>query len=65
MIVEIVPAETQETVEATQQVNESPTPREISVDFPTPIQAAQVRISIRNTNEGEPAHVHLWELTLH
>lgn len=64
MIVEIVPAGTQETVQVTRQVNESPTPREVNVDFPTPIQAAQVRISIRNTNEGEPAHVHLWELTL-
>lgn len=62
--VEVVPDGSEETIVTSQQVGESPTPREIGVDFQTPIRAELVRILIRNTNEGEPAHVHLWEITL-
>ena len=64
IIVQITSAETGEVIESTRRVGESPSPREIDFEFQTPILADNLRLSIRNTNEGEPAHVHLWEITL-
>ena len=41
-----------------------PDPREVSLSFSAPLQAAALHFSIENTDEAEPSHVHVWEINL-
>jgi hypothetical protein len=45
------------------QVDNSPTPRPVEVDFEGELDVLRLDIHLKNTDSGEPAHVHLWELT--
>jgi hypothetical protein len=38
--------------------------RQLALDFGAPLSVAKLIIEVKNTNEGEPAHVHLWEISL-
>ena len=38
--------------------------RQLTLDFGAPLSVAKLIIEVKNTNEGEPAHVHLWEISL-
>jgi hypothetical protein len=46
------------------QLDQVPNPRFTTLDMQNRYATARVRLEIENTNEGEPAHVHLWEVTL-
>jgi hypothetical protein len=35
-----------------------------TVNFDFPVDVSKVRFEIRDTSQGEPGHVHVWELTL-
>lgn len=39
-------------------------PREVRIDFGRALTAARLEISVANANEGEPSHVHIWEVAL-
>jgi hypothetical protein len=53
----------QEPRELSQELSEQPAPREVTLDFGAPVLASRVEIDIQNTRDGEPAHVHAWEVT--
>ena len=44
------------------QVDESPLPRPLEVDFGEALDITSVEIRLSNTHDPEPGHVHLWEL---
>jgi 4-amino-4-deoxy-L-arabinose transferase-like glycosyltransferase len=54
--------------ELLEEISESypgvPDPREISLSFSAPLQAAALHFSIENEDEAEPSHVHVWEIRL-
>lgn len=41
-----------------------PDPREVSLSFSAPLQATALHFSIENGDEGQPSHVHVWEIGL-
>ena len=45
------------------QVDDSPTPRPLSLDFGGELDVLRLDIRLANMHNSEPAHVHLWELT--
>jgi hypothetical protein len=47
-----------------EQVPQSPEPRWVTVTLPQAMTAARLEIQILNVNDGEIAHVHLWEVKL-
>jgi hypothetical protein len=46
-----------------QTVPEVPDPRDASFDFKTTYQVSHLRLEVQNVIDGEPAHVHLWQVT--
>jgi hypothetical protein len=46
------------------QVESALVTRELQLNFSQSYEADELRIEILNTNEGEIAHVHLWEVTI-
>lgn len=42
-----------------------PDPREVTLNFSAPLQAAALHLSIENADEAAPSHVHVWEIGLH
>jgi hypothetical protein len=50
--------------ELTESCPAVPDPREVNLHFSAPLQAAALHFSIKNTNEGQPSHVHVWEIGL-
>jgi len=46
------------------EIAENPEPRTVSVDFEQIVETSSLKVLVRNMNNAEPAHVHLWELTL-
>jgi hypothetical protein len=49
--------------EVEQDVEEQTIPRFVELTW-APVEAARISISVRSTDVGEPAHVHLWEVIL-
>ncbi len=47
-----------------QEVPQNPEPRWVTVTLPETMTVARLEIQILNVNDGEIAHVHLWEVTL-
>ncbi len=45
------------------QVGEEPLPRALSVDLGGTLNVTSLFIKMKNTNDPEPGHVHLWELS--
>ncbi len=45
------------------QLAESSVLRDFEIPFSEPLSISQVYITIKNTNDPEPGHVHLWEVT--
>lgn len=43
---------------------ETPDPRDVVIDFGKTLDAARIDISTKSVRDGEPAHVHIWEITL-
>ncbi len=41
-----------------------PEPRQMDIAFDSPFPVRQLRIEVLNVNDGEPAHVHLWDIWL-
>jgi hypothetical protein len=46
------------------QAAETVQPRNVLIEFDRPLQAARVEIQVKNVREGEPSHVHIWEVEL-
>ena len=46
------------------QVDENPQPRPLALDFGGELDVLRLEIRLKNTYNDEPAHVHLWEVTL-
>lgn len=46
------------------EVEESPTPRTVALDFGETLLVEQLEIRVLSVRDSEPAHVHLWEITL-
>ena len=44
---------------------ESPKPRQMVIQFDESIWINHLEVEIKNLNDSEPAHVHLWEMSLH
>ena len=36
----------------------------VSLAFPQPVQASSLRLVVQDLHQGEPGHVHIWEVTL-
>ncbi len=49
----------------TDEASNSPKPRQMTINFGESISTNHLEIEIENLNDSEPAHVHLWELSLH
>ncbi len=64
MIVQAYDAEGTLLEELTESFPAVPDPREVSLSFSAPLQAAALHFSIENGDEGEPSHVHVWEIGL-
>jgi copper chaperone CopZ len=47
-----------------EEVDSSPVPREITVSFENALTVDELIIEVLNVNDGEIAHVHLWEVTI-
>lgn len=43
---------------------ETPDPRDVVVDFGRVLSAVRVDISTKSVRDGEPAHVHIWDIVL-
>ena len=54
--------ESEEALAYEGQAGDSPKPRYLTVDFSRSILTNHVEILVENINEGEPGHVHLWEV---
>jgi len=45
------------------QVGDVPMPRPLNLDFEGELPIRRLELRLKNTRDGEPAHVHLWEVT--
>ena len=48
----------------TTEVPEAPNPRDVRLELDEPLLVTALELSILNVRDSEPAHVHLWEVTL-
>ncbi len=62
--VELSPAYGGETLRYSAETNGFAQVRPLSIEFDEAVSITALRVSLLNVNEGEPAHVHLWELIL-
>lgn len=46
-----------------QEVSSAANPRDMMIDFEGTYQVVQATLEVLNTQDSEPAHVHLWEVT--
>jgi hypothetical protein len=46
-----------------QTVSEVPDPRDVTFDFNTTYPVSHLRLEVKNVSDGEPSHVHLWQVT--
>jgi hypothetical protein len=44
------------------EVGETPDPREVDLPFDSEYEVQRLVLEVRSINDGEPAHVHLWEV---
>ncbi|MDT8899037.1 MAG: ArnT family glycosyltransferase [Thermanaerothrix sp.] len=54
--------DTAEAMVVSQEVGETPLPREVTLSLPAPQEVLRMEIEVLNVRDGEPAHVHLWEV---
>ena len=47
-----------------QTLGDAPNPRNIDFDFNGKVNVVEVQVDVRSIHDGEPAHVHLWEVAL-
>jgi hypothetical protein len=62
--VQVFPADGSDPINFSQILPVSGDYRNITFNFGKPIAIKEIRISIKNTESGEPDHVHIWEITL-
>ena len=61
--IEVAPADGSSALEFNQALPVSNENQDIVFSLNRKVQASQVTISLMNTNDKEPSHVHLWEVT--
>lgn len=64
IIVTVTPANGNEPINFKQVLPVAGDYRDVTFTFNKEIAIKEIRISLRNTESGEPDHVHLWEITL-
>jgi hypothetical protein len=52
-----------ELLSTDQTVPGVPEPRDVRFDFKSTYQVSHLRLEVKNVNDSEPAHVHLWQVT--
>lgn len=62
--VELSPADDGETLRYSAETRGYAQVRPLSIEFDEAVSITALRVSLFSVNEGEPAHVHLWELIL-
>lgn len=65
MTVRIEESEKSKNLVYADSAGDSPKPRQMTIHFGEGISTKHLEIEIENINDSEPAHVHLWELSLH
>jgi Dolichyl-phosphate-mannose-protein mannosyltransferase len=65
MIVQAYDAEGNLLEELTQSYSAVPDPREVTIEFSATLKATALHLSVENTDEAEPSHVHVWEIIFH
>lgn len=63
LTVTLLAAGQEQPVIFTQEVESSPTPRDMRLEFGRTYQISQATLEVLSTPDREPAHVHLWEVT--
>jgi len=46
------------------EVEESPNPRDVRLDFEETVAADEIEVRVTSVRDGEPAHIHVWEISL-
>lgn len=62
--ISVTPADGSEPINMSQVLPVAGDYRNVTFSFNKEIAIKEIRISIRNTESGEPDHVHVWEITL-
>lgn len=59
----VEPEGDQSAIIKSQVIKESNNLRDITMELPSPVMVKRLIIEVKNTNDSEPAHVHLWEVS--
>ena len=62
VIARLYDAEGHDPLTLDKTVNENPLPRDVGLSLDQPMEVLRVEIEVLSVNDGEPAHVHLWEI---
>ncbi|MFN2298367.1 MAG: hypothetical protein ACK2UB_05925, partial [Anaerolineales bacterium] len=60
----LFPSDGGDPVTFTAEVNRSSDFRDVTIDLPAPVESDHLRLEIETVGEGEPAHVHVYEIRL-
>lgn len=64
ILIEMIPAGDSEAQQVTLELGEAPEPRTVELPLTAAGLFTRANVSVWNANEGEPSHVHLWEIEL-
>ena len=62
VIARLYDAEGHDPLTLDKTVNDNPLPRDVALSLDQPMEVLRVEIEVLSVNDGEPAHVHLWEI---
>jgi hypothetical protein len=62
--IELIIADSDEQFEYLQEYDRVPKPRNVEIDFNDTYAIERIRIEVKNSDDGEPSHVHLWEFAI-
>ncbi len=62
--VRLYDAEGHEPLTLNKTVSQNPLSRDVEVSLDQPMEALRIEIQVLSINDGEPAHVHLWEIAI-
>ena len=60
----IFTSENGDTIPISRTVVEEPMPHDVLIELEEPILASRLRVEILSVRDAEPAHVHLWEISI-
>jgi hypothetical protein len=62
--IELFIANTEDGMEYFQHYERVSKPRNVEIDFNGTFSIDMIRVGVKNSDDGEPSHVHLWEFTI-